>query len=82
VYRGSPGILEVTGTPTGRMQACRSGLSPFLRTLRPEESRSTGRLVEAGTKESAISRFLIYGETVVRRRTLRNRGAGTDDCRG
>jgi hypothetical protein len=62
VYRGSPGILEVTGRARGRMQAWQKWTFPFS-LLRPESSDPAGwRPV---LKSRRISRFSLSGEPVV-----------------
>ena len=62
VYRGSPGILEVTGRARGRMQAWQKWTFPFSR-LRPESSDpACWRPVR---KSRRISRFSLSGEPVV-----------------
>ena len=62
VYRGSPGILEVTGRARGRMQAWQKWTFPFS-PLRPESSDPAGwRPV---LKSRRISRFSLSGEPVV-----------------
>ena len=62
VYRGSPGLLEVTERARGRMQAWQKWTFPFS-PLRPESSDPVGwRPVR---KSRRISRFSLSGEPVV-----------------